>query len=331
MIKVAVLCFGDPSRAPSTIYRIGQYESLFNKEGISLHYFQKKDLKIQDFFQLRKYDAVINQKCILSIPRQLLLTIFSKKLIFDIDDSMWARPLKPFFLLVRWKILLRIRASVLLSDAVVIPSSQLKVALKANKKAVVIPMALDLKIWEPKQKSAGKKIRIGWSGSPVSFFYLEAISEPISELLKHNPNTEFWIYSGKKPNLSLTFNYVKFEPGTEPKFFQDIDIGLLPLQPDESALFKSPMKAIQYLASGIPVVGFRQGATCEILNDTNSLSADTSEEWFEALSLLIRNPEMRFKLASGARSTAVTSFDLTKCGNKWVDLIKTQVPGKNAG
>jgi len=60
---------------------------------------------------------------------------------------------------------------------------------------------------------------------------------------------------------------------------QSLDIGLLPLNDDEYSRGKSPIKAIQYLACGIPVVGNIFGGASEILNAENSIAVNSDQEW----------------------------------------------------
>jgi glycosyltransferase involved in cell wall biosynthesis len=70
---------------------------------------------------------------------------------------------------------------------------------------------------------------------------------------------------------------------------QDLDIGLLPLANEEYSRGKSPIKAIQYLACGVPVVGNVIGATGEILNEKNSIAVSKEDEWIRGLEKLITN------------------------------------------
>ncbi len=52
---------------------------------------------------------------------------------------------------------------------------------------------------------------------------------------------------------------------------------------------KSPLKALQYLSCGVPVVGNIKGAASEFLTNKNSISVNSITEWKAALGRLIEN------------------------------------------
>ena len=81
------------------------------------------------------------------------------------------------------------------------------------------------------------------------------------------------------------------------------DIGLLPLPDNAFAAGKSPIKALQYAACGIPCVASPVGATCEIVRDgATGLTATTTKEWEQALLRLTDDAALRRQLGSAARA-----------------------------
>ena len=88
-----------------------------------------------------------------------------------------------------------------------------------------------------------------------------------------------------------------------------IDIGLMPLPEDPWAKGKCGLKALQYMALGIPSVCSPVGVNCEIIQDgENGFLAATPEEWVDKLELLIRSVETRRKLGSAGRATVETDY-----------------------
>ena len=70
---------------------------------------------------------------------------------------------------------------------------------------------------------------------------------------------------------------------------QGIDIGVYPLPNDNWVLGKSGLKAIQYMAFGIPCVASNVGTTPLIIKDrVNGLLVKSEEEWVDALEELIQ-------------------------------------------
>ena len=330
MKQVLVLGFGDPQRAASTIFRVTQYESMFREHGATLSYIAKPDIGFRSLRVIRRADVVINQKCLLGLGMRTLIRASAKRLVFDFDDAVWARPVRPYHPLKRWQIEQRLMRWANASDVATVANSYLAAHLRRlGGKPEVVPMSLDLKLWKPRADGAaqGQTVLMGWAGSPVSFPYLEAIAPALGEALRRNPNLKLAVYSGKRPKLGIPYEYVEFARGTEHEFIRRLDIGLLPLADDESARGKSPMKAIQYLACGVPVVGATPGATRDILSVENSLSVRTHEEWIDALGRLANNEGLRRSLGANGRACALAKFDRDQVGERFVQLVLGAPPG----
>ncbi len=106
------------------------------------------------------------------------------------------------------------------------------------------------------------------------------------------------------------------------------DIGLMPLLDTEWTRGKCAFKAIQYMASGVPVVASPVGITPDLIQHRgNGLLARSAEEWFSAIDELVRNPELRQHLARSARKTVERSYSLAVWGPKLVDLFDQLRPG----
>jgi glycosyltransferase involved in cell wall biosynthesis len=165
-------------------------------------------------------------------------------------------------------------------------------ARKYSNSVKVIPMALNTEVWKPRNNTGGNQTTIGWAGAPVNIPLMERLDPVLTLLLKKYPFLKLAIFSGRKPILKCPFEYHPFKPNGEPEFVKTLDIGLLPLLDKEYSKGKSPIKAIQYLACGVPVVGNVIGATAEILNDKNSISVSNEKEWFDALEKLILNRKL---------------------------------------
>ena len=324
MKQVLVLGFGGPQRSASTIFRVAQYEPLFLEHGAVLNFIAKPDVGWRSLAALRGADVVINQKCIFGAGMLAGVRTLAKRLVFDIDDAMWARPVRPIHPIKRWQAELRLSRWVRASDLVTVANSYIGAHFRRPGLNVeVVPMSLDLDLWRPgvKTQEPESEVLMGWAGSPVSFPYLEAIAPALGEALRRNPGLKLAVYSGKRPSLSIPFEYVEFKRGSEHEFIQRLDIGLLPLPDDESARGKSPMKAIQYLACGVPVVGVAPGATKDILTAENSLLVASDQDWVDALGRLACNVGLRRQLGMAARADALANFDKDQVGERFVRLV----------
>src|SRR5205823_6511673 len=75
---------------------------------------------------------------------------------------------------------------------------------------------------------------------------------------------------------------------------QGIDVGVMPLPEDAWSRGKCGLKALQYMALGVPTVCSPVGVNSEIIQDgRNGYLAATEDEWVEKLLRLLRSPDLR--------------------------------------
>ena len=90
---------------------------------------------------------------------------------------------------------------------------------------------------------------------------------------------------------------------------QGIDIGVYPLVQDDWVLGKSGLKAIQYMAFGLPTVATNVGTTPKIIQQKeNGWLVKTDEEWIDALESLVKNSDLRRKMGEAARKTVLDNY-----------------------
>ena len=85
-------------------------------------------------------------------------------------------------------------------------------------------------------------------------------------------------------------------------YFARMDIGVMPLQDNEWNRGKCALKALQYMASGAATVLSAVGEnTIVAKHGETGMLCSTTEEWIDALRLLIQNPELRGALGAAGR------------------------------
>lgn len=281
----------------STKYRLVQYLDFLSKKGINIKFINRKTVDASIIKKAQQADLVFNQKCLFktSVARKLIAK--SQRTIFDFDDAIYTRPGKPHFWATSYRVKRRLHLWLKCADIVTTSNHFLAgYARKYSDSVKVIPMALDTDIWKPRNRIHRDEIIMGWAGAPVNVSLIEKLGPVLAHLLKKYPFLKLAIFSGRKPKLSCPFEYHPFIPGGEPEFVKNLDIGLLPLDDEEYTKGKSPIKAIQYLACGVPVVGNVIGATAEILNDRNSIAVSNEKEWLYALEKLIINRDLAISM-----------------------------------
>ncbi len=307
----------------STRYRLGQYLGFLESKGVRSDFIHRKSINKSVLSRVRNSDVLFNQKCLFSHSLAEKMIESSRRSIFDFDDAIYTRPGRPDSLLTRFRVLRRLKLWLTRADLVTVANDYLaSYARKYSSGVVVIPMALDLEVWRPSAGTSGDKITIGWAGAPVNIPLLESLDPVLAELCRKYHNVRIAVFSGRKPELSFPFDYYPYRSGQEADFVRKLDLGLLPLDDDEFARGKSPIKAIQYLACGIPVVGQVRGATAEILSPENSRAVSSPREWLEALSRLVEAPASSLKMMGEAgRSHVEMHHDIRKVRKKLLQVL----------
>ena len=329
-MKLFTITVGD-LQAGSTKFRIVDYLPFLQKNQIEVKIVSQHELDKSHLKEIEKADLVINQKCLLDGRWRKKILKACPKVIFDFDDAIYTRPGKPFSWLTRLRVQHRFKNWLASSKHVITSSDFLKVqAIKYQPQTTVIPMALDMTAWKPAEKSP-KQFTIGWAGAPGNLHHLERLDIVLCKVLDRHPEAKLVIFSGKRPQLSCRYEYVPYAPGEEVKFIQRLNVGLLPLSNEEFSRGKSPIKAIQYLACGIPVVGNVYGATTDILNPQNSLAVNTTEEWVNALESLIQQPNLQEQLGKAGRKHAELLFDHRITSTHLLDIIRSVYKSETSG
>ena len=311
-MKILVLSVGDPARTASTLYRVAQYEDLWKLHGVDVTYILKQDINDGILEHVRDVDVVLNQKCLIDPRMGARIRKAAKRLIFDFDDAIWTRPGKDFSYFSRWRIARRLRWWLGASDAVISANSVLSSWAKPHARHVhEIGMAIDLHRWHPSSVAPEKDVILaGWIGSPAYISLLESVEPFLAEAQRQEPRLRFAVYSGVRPAWKMEFQYTPYAPGTDVQFVQSLDIGLLPMHDDAFARGKSPIKALQYHACRVPVVGNIHGAAVDLVDTTNGVPAHNPQQWITALVRLTRDRQFRMELAANGLQRVQEQHDI---------------------
>jgi glycosyltransferase involved in cell wall biosynthesis len=150
-------------------------------------------------------------------------------------------------------------------------------------------------------------VRIGWSGSESTNTYCLPLLEPCMKEIARVHDVEFVVISNVDPRINWEGVRTRFLPWraeTEVQDLQLIDVGTMPLQDSEFERGKCGLKAIQYMALGVPAVVSPVGVNTEIVTDGhNGFHAATDGEWTHRLLALTESERLRRELGANARRT----------------------------
>jgi glycosyltransferase involved in cell wall biosynthesis len=242
------------------------------------------------------------------------------RLVYDFDDAIFRLDAGPGNRALAWlKMPGKTATLCRISDHVVVGNSYLaEWASRYNPNVTVVPSSIDTDRYQPRSrpKPTGRLV-VGWMGSGTSQAYLEAFQPMLREFLRTGL-FELRVISDRPPRLGdVPSTWRPWTAAGEEGEVADFDIGIMPLLNDEWALGKCAMKALQYMAAGVPTVASAVGANREVIeHGTNGLLAATTEEWLFCLTALARDPDLRERIGQSGRATVVNGYSMRTSARK---------------
>ena len=320
-LRVLALTFGGPETA-STHYRVAQYvEILRRAHGIELAMHRADQLATAP--DLRTFDRILLQKKLLGSHGRRSVFGAGPPVLYDVDDAIWEPHRRKHSWITRWRTNHRLGAIARRAGLCLVSNEHLALGLRRyTPKVAVLPMALDETIWTRRAADEPHTIRLGWSGAPVNLHYLEALEPVLEPVLKEFPNARVVVFSGARPRFRhIDCEYLPFEAGNEPSAVRRFDVGLLPLPRDSFAAGKSPIKALQYMASGVPTIADAVAGTAEIFQDGGALLAQTPQDWAAHLRVLVESGSERARVGDTARVRFEARHALTKTAGEFARYL----------
>ena len=318
-MKLLVLPFGDRACA-STYYRVLQYLDMLKQDDVSCDVMPPGEMPSASV--ISGYDAVLVQKKLFSSWRVSRLRKHARRLLFDIDDATWHPHGRRHSWLTRWRTNHRLQSIARAADVCLAANQYIADHLtRLGGAAEVVPMAIREQATQPATQPARPgRIRIGWSGAPGNLRYLEALTPVLTEILSAHSQVELAVLCGRAPAFagSIPYVHLPWHPGAELSAVSTFHLGLLPLPEDCFARGKFPIKALQYMAAGIPTVATPQDGALELARQTRSmLFAATLQEWKSQITELILHHGRREELGREARSTFDHHYSTTQTYPVW--------------
>ncbi len=288
--------------------------------------------RVLDLLGVRSYDLVYVFMWVTPIGTSLferLVRSLAKSLIFDIEDNVLVEKSSELNPLVK-AIKSRDKTIFLLktADHVITSSPFLNdycLTLNRYRACTYVSSSVDTDYFLPVNSySNDRKITIGWTGTFSSKKQLDLLRDVFVEL---DTRCEFKlrvIGNFSYELLGVDLEVIRWTKESEVKDLQEIDIGVYPLAPDEWVSGKSGLKAIQYMAFGLPTVASNIGNTPNIIRHLeNGWLVSTEKEWIGALESLIRNPELRRELGVAARKTVLDNYSVHAIKSRYLSILNS--------
>jgi glycosyltransferase involved in cell wall biosynthesis len=331
-VRVLVLLPYPTKRVPGQRFRIEQWAPYLQGEGLSLSFSPFLAPKAMDLLyergrrlskavetmrgytgrlrmlrDLASYDVAFVYREAAMLGSALLERFLAHRLPFvlDFDDSIYLPPANTVNPWAGW---LRHsgKTGTLcgLARHVTVGNETLAAFARSRSRAVtVLPTTIDTEAYVVVTRPDHARPVLGWSGSLTTLPYLSAMRETLLRL-RQRMDFELRIIGGELSMPGLDVRCQPWRPETEVEDLRELDVGIMPLPDDPWTRGKCGLKALQYMALGIPAVVSPVGVNTEIVqHGVNGYHATSPEEWVDGMGRLLGDNALRARLGSEARRT----------------------------
>jgi glycosyltransferase involved in cell wall biosynthesis len=355
--KILVICPHPEDMAPGQRLKYEQYFGYFRQNGFEVDVKPFMSVRFQNivykkgyvvekifwtltgyvkrFFQLftlRRYDVIyiflwvtpFGPPCF-----EWLYKKISRKIIYDIDDLVYlpASTSKVNGFIARMKGNNKPIYMMKAADHVITCTPYLDNFVKRyNTNTTDISSTINTDEYRPKEDYSieGRKVTLGWSGSHSTSKYLHLL-EPVFYSLK-NDNIPFKLLVMGDPDFfieGVETEALPWKKSYEIEVINRFDIGLYPLPDEEWVYGKSGLKALQYMAAGIPTVATAIGTNFRIIkNGQTGFIASSHEEWLSYLKQLINSQDLRKKIGRAGAELVEESFSINANRDTYLNILR---------
>ncbi len=210
--------------------------------------------------------------------------------------------------------------------------------LQFNRKVYYLPTGVDTDKFRPAPGKEKKDFIFSWHGSVnrlESIAYIKFIIEAFLTLYQKYPFIKLsiagdGIFVQELSRLISRYNCKSIVyhgwiyPEDIPDYLDNTDAGLFPLwDKTRFNLSKSPVKLLEYMAKGKPIIASSTGETnCIIKNEYNGLLASSQEQFIFSMERLINNRGLARQLGLNASQTIKADYSLAALGERFYGIIK---------
>lgn len=292
--------------------------------------------RMRDLLRIRKYDVVYVFMWVTPFGTSLferLVRRLARRVVYDVEDNVLAEQNLPASenpnLVVRMlKGPHKARYLIRTADHIITSSPFLNdfcLKLSESKACTYVSSSVDTDRFVPKQRDTeSNPVTIGWTGTYSSKIFLDQLRDVFQALAKRVPFRLKVIGNFEYSLDGVDLEVVRWTKEREVIDLQSFDIGVYPLPIDDWVLGKSGLKAIQYMAFGIPTVATEVGTTPLIItHNSNGLLVKCDSDWLDALERLVRDPQLRRRLGQAARNLAVERFSTRAIAGQYRHILES--------
>ncbi|ABU57443.1 glycosyltransferase family 4 protein [Roseiflexus castenholzii] len=294
-----------------------------------LYYARRVARRLRALLNAHRYDLVVFEKELfpyLPYGFEEWLRRRGVRFIVLFDDATYAYYRQHPFPLVRWLCRGKIERIVRNATHVIAWNDHLAGYMRRLTPHVsVVNSGVDMTRYPPKDyraPRASERLIIGWIGTPNGFPYLRSLETVFGELVRQYPLELHVISAAPYTSAHIPVVNHPWSLQTEVQLLHALDIGVMPLPDDEWTRGKSGVKAVQYMAVGVPAVCSPVGVARQlIVPNVNGVLADNPTAWRAALARLLDDPTLRERMGMAGRATVMQAYSIQSVAPTLVDIL----------
>jgi len=282
-------------------------------------------VRIVQITGVRRFDVVFIQRTMFREKSPPILEWFVSRflrrpMVLHIDDTLWLK-------VPRRHVERRCR----LADLVITGNDQTADFIRSAGGSVrMVEYGLDPNLYAEKQHRGTRGLTVGLTKTGGDLFPDEiagAVARACAET-----GSRFVHRGGpvrpEVPALDSIMEWSPWDESDQTSFFSDFDVAICPLVDDEGTRGKETFKIKEYMAAGLPQVLSPVGYGLKVIDDgVEGFFAESPEEWFDRLTLLLGDPELRSRMGSAARRRIEADYRFEKMLEGLADVCREAARG----
>lgn len=257
-----------------------------------------------------------------AIWRRLLV---GHRLVYETDDDVWTIDEFNFRSLMEHSMALldAVEQAVRAAHLITVTTDHLAGVVAAHNPTVrVLPNVIDGRLLDLERQRRDRLV-VGWAGGDSHLRDWQTLAPQLGRFLKRHPQAELHVIG---TNFARVFDLPARLTGWQdiwPYYRSlDFDIGLAPLADIPFNKSKSPIKAIEYGALGIPIIASAVGPYADyVLDGVTGFLVRAEHEWGRYLHLLASDPGLREDMGRKAREQAA-EWTIQQRWTSWAEVYE---------
>lgn len=246
------------------------------------------------------------------------------KLVYEVDDDMLNADSAGIPHLVHEKLRESVRRCLRLCDAVTVPNEYLADTIRPyNENVHILPNHVKAGLLRM-QRPRRERLTVGWAGGTSHGWDLEELRVPLRDVLEAHPEVDMhFMGQDASPIVGRDCRWSMWEPDVG-EYYKgiDFDIAVAPSADRKFNRSKTPLRALEMGALGIPIVASNRLPYSEfVIDGKTGFLVDSEDEWRARLTDLIHDEAMRTEMGAAGREQAA-GWTIEEGWTRWQDAYE---------